>query len=99
MPKTCNVIDCPLDSESGDTMCVIHSRRDGKRRDDLLPAFAELDRQGVIRVHRAYLRDADMSGLCLSQKNLRLLTQALACKDRAKAKLEVSPIRVCSEQR
>jgi hypothetical protein len=71
MPKACNVIDCPLDSESGDTMCVIHSRRDRKRRDDLLPAFAKLEQHGVIRIHRAYLRDADLSGLSLSLKNLR----------------------------
>jgi len=37
----------------------------------LLPLFHQLDRDGVIRVYGAYLRDADMRGISLAKKNFK----------------------------
>lgn len=71
MPETCTAPDCPLDSESDDSLCVVHTRRNGKGRQELLAAFEALEEHGVIRIHGAYLRDADLRGVNLSLKNLR----------------------------
>ncbi len=67
----------PVGAESGgatlhrDALCVLHTVRDGKARDELAPAFAALTAAGVIRVQHLHLVGADLGGINLELKNLQ----------------------------
>ncbi len=67
----CSANKCPLPAEDHADLCVLHTPRDGKKRDELLEAFAQIDKAGVIRIRDLYLVDADLSGINLHLKNLQ----------------------------
>jgi hypothetical protein len=71
MSATCQGEECTLAPEAEDVLCLLHSKRDDKERAELLQAFNQLDRDGVIRIYGAHLRGADMHGITLTGKNLR----------------------------
>lgn len=70
-PTTCHAPDCPLPSEAGADLCILHNPRDGKECGPLLAAFQTLDEAGIIRIRDLYLVDADLSGINLHLKNLQ----------------------------
>ena len=71
MFTTCDARECSLECAANQRFCVLHARRRGKSRDELLGAFDELERRGVVRIYDAYLPGADLSGIQLTKKNLR----------------------------
>ncbi len=75
MSESCRHAGCPLQAEvhsaAESGLCVLHAPREGKTRQEVVPALAALHEAGVIRVQNLQLRGADLSGVTLTLKNLQ----------------------------
>ncbi len=86
MHGSCAHDSCALQSTVDGDLCVLHVRREGKGREDLVAAIEELDALGVVRVYGVDLRGANLSGLVLYKKNFQ--GSDLSGADLSNARLE-----------
>lgn len=84
MTTPCAQAGCPLDAETGSESCVLHVRREGKTKDEVLPAFRALHTAGTIRIANLYLVGADLTGVSLTLKNLQHSELSGACLKNAR---------------
>ncbi|MEC7985243.1 MAG: hypothetical protein VX278_08760, partial [Myxococcota bacterium] len=71
MTSICAYEKCPILAEPNHEFCVLHQKRDGKNREEIIDALEKYEQCGQKQIVGAYLRGADFSRVSISQKNFQ----------------------------
>ena len=65
----CHALDCPLSAEPASPFCTLHARRENKTLAGVQPALDQLALIKHKKIRKAFLRNADLQGVILADRN------------------------------